>query len=409
MNNKLFIVFLFLAVFQIPIVSIGNDSIGLFDLYLVIYFVYLVYKADGRFKISNRNWILFLKAFLIYIFYLISSLLILHDFRSILVLVKHIEYFLIFFILIVNVHHFEISKQTLSKNFRYIMLLLVSFQLLSWLDYMVGIVPGISPGLGFGIWYRVCLPFKDGVSSNPAGFVLGAYLLYYLESSYHQLSSFFFKKIFPIMILVTLFLTISRTNFLAFILVFTISFIFKMFKSTWYRIIFIVISLTIVITIGAMFEVLLDKNPEFVLLIKVLTNPAEILKDNSFMMRFSFLWGHLIENWLTSIKSIIIGNGIAAIPIADSTYLGLLANQGIIGLLLFSLIWFFIPYFSNRKLYVSLFLLYTFINGINAETLTLSYRSIQIYSIILILVIEDCSYGDYLFFNFSRKRELSGK
>lgn len=402
MNKKLFVIFIFLAVFQLPIITVGNDSIGLFDLYLPFYLLFLCIRKQGIFVLTVY-WKQFFFIFFSYIVYLVLTLISFFDLRSLLVLIKHIEYLLVFLIVIVNIETFRIKTSEIANILKVIFLLLAIFQIISWFDRFINIIPGIEPGFGLGDWYRVGLPFMEGTSSNPAGFLLGAYMYYYIEGSYHQQEGLFYKFAFPFIVFLSLFLTISRTNILAFIIIFSLSYLFKMFSSKIYRTIFMVIATVLFFTISLFFDYLLEQNSHFETIVKLILDPSKILEDDSFMHRFTGLWVNQIDVWLKNAKTILFGNGIANIVIADSTYLGLLANQGIIGLVFFVTLWYIVPFIKRPNVGVFLFLFYVFLNGVTAETLIVSFRSVQVYIIILVLIVYDKKFGKHKYFDSSKK------
>ena len=385
-------IYIFLAVFQLPLVKVGNDSIGVYDLYTILYFLILFALTNGIPLPNKEKWNIYFLIFLLYIIYMFSHLIFLFNVRSFLIVLKYIEFLFGIYLIHINVQTLQISLSWISLTLKKIIFFMVIFQIISWFENKLNIIPGFSAGFGFGNWYRVGLPFKTGVSSNPAGFVLATYLFYYIYNSYDFKILKKDKVYYPLLILLALFLTVSRTNFLAMMVAYSISLIPRVIKSRKYRIFVIITFLFAIITVMILVRVI-PEGDEFWKLLKILVNPRSVFEDQSFMERFGMLWVAQIKAWLESFSTIFYGKGLNYFAIADTTYTGLLANQGIIGFLMFMFLWygFFLSYRKNY--YFSVFLILVLINGLNAETLVLSYRAVQIYIIVLYLAFSDYNFG----------------
>ena len=113
------------------------------------------------------------------------------------------------------------------------------------------------------------------------------------------------------------------------------------------------------------------------------------------------LWPKAIDSWLSSPYHFLFGEGFGSFPIVDGTVPYLLANVGLLGFFFFTIVWcvfFLVKYRNNTAVFV--LVIFTLINGINAETLIVSYRSVQTYIVLLLFTI---------FYHFKIKREVLWK
>jgi hypothetical protein len=112
---------------------------------------------------------------------------------------------------------------------------------------------------------------------------------------------------------------------------------------------------------------------------KLIEDPTEIysriMQESSFQKRLNS-WGRHLDLWTDNLKTVLVGKGARYFSITDSSYFGLLVNQGMIGLLLFSLPWFVYTLIVSRPAVVKYLGLFLLISAINAETLLTSYRAI---------------------------------
>ncbi len=410
---RLELVLLFLmelaACFHVPVLRIGNDSIGVFDIYIVMYAFWLLLRVDKRKYVFERKWKEYFIIIIIYLSYMILRFYDPSNIYTIMLWVKNVEYFLTFFLVVLVLREFTDYKSELIFYVQMIFLIMMLFQL----GYRFGLI-----NIGNAPRYRIGLPLTSGVSSNPAGFVLGAYIIFISE----VVLRFYKKNLFTVVTLlisfVTIFLTISRTNLIALLSVMFLSIIDRSMRSRKG----VVIIVFFVTTLFVAYVLLISYIPENSYLwnfLRIIQNPENLMTDSSFGMRYTYHWPYAIERWLSTPFTFLFGTGFGSVKVVDGTIPRLLGNQGFLGFLLFHGVWFLLPlyYFPKNKA-LKYLLLFAFINGINGETLIVSYRSVQIYVILLAYTIfmypdneSGSSYMVHKFFNryFGLKRQYAGR
>ena len=176
-DHRVLAVFFFLSFFELPIVWIGKDAIGLYDVYVGFMIFYLVFRTRGLTIQMPWAWRSYFLVFFGYIAYLFILLIGFTDFRSEAILFKYAETMLVMAILYIFYTQFDFEPKRVIRLIEINLVLLCLFQLYSFVDNLHPIGP-IPPGLGIGLWYRLSLPLMQGVSSNPAGFVAGTFILF---------------------------------------------------------------------------------------------------------------------------------------------------------------------------------------------------------------------------------------
>ena len=371
-----------LSVFDYPIFYVGAGDIGIFDLYLV--FAFFVYLVFFRQTLPPRSWQAYFLFFAAYIMYMTLHLVLFVTTFSYLVILKTCETLVELFLLVGYLHDPDTDHAGFSRLAKAIMVAMAVFQLMSHFNLTRFI--GFPPGFGFGSWYRVGIPFSRGdSSSNPAGFVLATYLLVVLRDIVaHKRRSDF--AVFGLLFL-SLLLTVSRTNLIAFFVTLIIWAVLRAARrKNGLRIIVIVAA-----SVALLFVILVNAVPEgsgLWLFVKIIENPANILSDGSFSIRYTIAWPASIQNWLRNETTFLFGNGVGYMGIVDGTVPRLLGNQGLIGLILFSMTWYgFYVKKYRRNTILMMVLLLALINGITADTLISSYRSVQVFVVTLCLAL----------------------
>jgi hypothetical protein len=369
----LFFILIFLAVAELPLFFFRGDPVGLYDIYLITLF-FVVGFFDG-FRVGRYKPLIV--AYASYLAYLSFSLIFTTSAFSVLLLIKQVEHLLLLILLADFLERGTVSE---TRDIDRI-ILLFAFVII----YQIGYVRGIFPGIG--VQYRLGLPFADGTSSNPAGFYLGIFVLflYELALTRHKITVF---RIFVLLLaLYALWLTVSRVNFLALICVLGISFLHSFSRSKRGLVFLAFIGAGVVL----LYAVVLPNLPymgNFENILKILRDPREIFTDSSFTFRSAYHWPNAIRVWLSSPWTFLFGIGYGKIPVVDGSYHRLLANQGLVGFIMFAWFWFY----STLRLRISkpviMVLLFIAINGITSDTLISSYRSVQIYLVLLFLLIQ---------------------
>jgi len=373
-SDILFYILILLAALSPPVWEYQGDFLTAFDIYLLFYALYRALSGGLRFR--GTHWRTLVLVYVLYLAFLAIGVLRVQSLFSLLLLIKHAEHLVFLLILI---ERFEETREP-GKDIKVILLLLllvIAYQIL----YFHGMIPGIGDNR-----FRLGLPFMRGTSSNPAGFFLGALLIYLIHRGFALKLRTGFILIILLAALYALFMTDSRTNILAFMFVLAVSAGIAVWRSRqrWPL-------LAGLLALAALlyFLVLPQIPASWPLgeIAEMLKEPSRILNDRSFSVRYSKLWPMGIEAWLSGPLSIVIGKGIGHFVVIDGTVPRLLGEQGVVGLLFFLYVWYahFILHVPSKAL--GMLLLFSFINGLNGETLVVSYRSIQLYLVLLTLTI----------------------
>lgn len=383
--------FFFLSFFELPVVWIGRDAIGLYDVYIWLLVFYLIFRTRGLTMHMPWAWRSYFLVFFCYIVYLFFELLYFVDFRAAAILFKFAEAMIAMSILYTFFTQIDLDPKRVIRLVEINLVLLCLFQLYSFVDNLHRIGP-IPPGFGIGLWYRLSLPFMAGVSSNPAGFVAGTYILFNIfVRNRRQIERRTFLFVTFLLMLCLLF-TISRTNLFVTVLVLVIYLLRRSFERIRYLIAIGVVIAVILMLINFLVDTV-PQDSSFWYLLNVVKNPSQILAridaDGSFRMRYLIAWPDQIHSWLTNAFTFFFGNGIAYYGIADGTYTGLLANQGVVGLSFFIYLWYihFLSVWRSKLPFLWILFLYVLLNGTTADTLVTSYRSVQPYVVVVFVLL----------------------
>lgn len=389
-DEHIFFWYVFLAVFHVPLVTVGKEVIGLYDVATVLLPLYMLMRRRFR----GGTLFGFAKTFgitwLAYLCFIGMRIGLTPDDYVVLLAIKHIQYAVSFAILAQLVQSIR-SHKFLVESIGLVFLILSLFQLASFFN-LTSMV-GIPRGFGYGLWYRVGLPFMLGVSSNPAGFVLGAFLIFWW---YQRETSARFRLFVGVLVAAAFFLTFSRTNLAALALTVFV-FALPALLARPLRLVvlvaggfFLVLLLISVLDTGFASEGVQSR----LSLLSALLNPERLLSDRSFSLRYLEHWPRAIHAWLESPWSILFGKQFGGIQVVDGTVPRLLANQGVVGLSLFALVWFYWPAKLSKWSTPTLALMcFAAVNGIAGETLITSFRSVQAYVPLLLLMVT-LSYAD---------------
>ncbi len=375
---SLLAIFIFLACFHIPVIWIGDDSIGLFDLYLIFYLMYILIKTGTRKYSFSKKWRSYFVIVIIYLGYLLLHFPGLNSVYELTLWIKNVEFFIGLFVIALSLNKMIVFKKQMIKIIQIIFLIMMIYQI----GYFLGIIT-----YGFAPAYRIGLPLTRGVSSNPAGFILGSFIIFNIEIVFKYYKKNIFSIIVFILACLSILLTISRTNIIA--LLFTILLI-MLYRSLRTEFGFAIILLFVLLTVVG-FQLMLQYTPEKSKLwnfLRIVEDPSKLITDSSFIKRYTIHWPKAFNLWLSSVKSIFFGIGFGKVTVVDGTIPRLLCNQGIIGFALFHIVWYFMFIFLFPKNEGLKFLLiFNFINGINGETLIVSFRSVQVYVILIACII----------------------
>lgn len=390
-DYRLLSILFFLSFFELPVKWIGKDAIGLYDIYLGFMVLYLLFRTRGFTMQMSWVWRSYFLVFFGYLAYLFLILVYFTDFRSGAILLKDGEAMLAMAILYTYYTRFDLDLKRVARLIEINLVLLCLFQIYSFIDNLHPVGP-IPPGLGIGLWYRLSLPLMYGVSSNPAGFVAGTFILFNIYARNRRLiprATFLFVTF---LLVVCLLFTVSRTNILVTVFILVVYLLRRSFTRTRYIIAIAVFGVFLI----ALMNFLVDRIPEdtiFWNFLKLVQHPSDFLSrirgDESFSLRYGVAWPDQLRWWLTNIYTFFFGNGIAFIPVADGTYTGLLCNQGLIGLSFFLYVWYihFFSVWKSKLPFLWILFLYVLLNGTTADTLVTSYRTVQAYLVALFFIL----------------------
>jgi hypothetical protein len=238
---------------------------------------------------------------------------------------------------------------------------------------------------GIGTNYRLGIPFAQGVSSNPAGFFLGAWAVTLLNVRR-------LWREFPALSLISLSLALyalaqtrSRTNTLAFLIVLFLTALVWVRRLKGWKWLFVTVGVFAAVYVFVVLFV--DELGPLTRVVRILKDPLSVLEDGSFAVRLRETWPRAFSLWRTDASTVLLGWGLNHTGTVDGTLPRLLANQGFLGVLFFLAVWYAHFLLNHRNTALVLLLVFTIINGINAETLIISYRSIQAYLIVLMVAV----------------------
>lgn len=368
-----FYLLVLLAGLSYPILEYQGDAVTVFDVYLVLY-VAAKLMSSG-FSVGKSHWRDLGVVYAVYLAYLaISSLRVATPF-SLLLLAKQTEHLVFLFVLADWFHDSENTVRDV-RGVIWVLAIIIGYQLL----YNHGLVGGI------GQTYRLGLPFKSGVSPNPAGFFLAATLLFVYHCGLPDRRLRLPSAILGLLAIYALVLTVSRTNILALMLVLTVSIVVSIWNSRFRW----PLLLAGVVLAVLFFTVLAERLPEVGptgRIVRILKDPLSILGDSSFNARTEVLWPQGFSGWHRSAFAVLFGSGPGYFDVVDGTLPRVLGEQGLIGLTLFAYVWVFHYLVAIRRKAVVMLLLLALMNAVTVETLVISYRTIQLYLVILVMTV----------------------
>lgn len=377
----LFFYFLiFSAIMHFPFFYMKGDAVGLFDISIVMYAIFKI----GKKSIDISKFKQFIWISLAYIGYLSISTIYSTSSISILLLIKQVEHF-VFFIFLID---FYSKNEHRTEEHFLLFISLFAAAILYQVVNFYSLVPGPISN------YRLGLPFKKGISSNPAGLFLSSFIVVLVFIGLRIKRYRWYFAALLVLSGFALVLTDSRTNMIGLLVVMFFAASIKIWSFKYGK---IVLPLLYIIGFGGLYFLLwsVPDFGQFERFLKLLRNPLIVVQDTSFRVRLNGLWPSAVSAWTENLFTILLGKGYGFMPVVDGTYHRLLVNQGVIGFLFFMYLWFvyFIrKHYSKPLLFL---LILVAINGIAVDTLITSYRSIQIFLIML---------SGVLFFQLDSKR-----
>ncbi len=392
-HTRYFVILIFLAFFQFPIIWIGQgveaDSIGLYDLFLVFFTIWSMTRRYGKGDkepMLPRRWQEFFVVAAVYACFLFTRMRPFKSVVSILQVLKFIENMLLLFNIVLFLEQKKDNMPQIIKIFTFMFFLLGFAQFCYALAGQIGGIGGIIHTY-YGNWYRLGLPFMQGVSSNPAGFVLGSIIIFYSEVVFKDKQSRVKKALYLFIIVVVLILTISKTNIMGLIIVYAVKVVVTRKNRAKILIggaILVPVTLLVINAIAQYGETAGLMR----LLFGLLTDPIGALQYRSFEARYQYIWPNAIALWLENVPSFLFGRGLYFQRVVDGTVPRLLSHQGLVGFVLFSFVWviFFFWQFGKYRS-IRYLMLFVMINSINGETLVVSYRATQAYLVVLAALV----------------------
>ena len=119
-----------IGIFHFPLVYIGTDTIGLFDVYIIFLFFCIIIRSIYKAKFSLGNWKpLFAAIFASICYYLIRlDYYTLTPYRTLLI-VKYLEHLFLFFVLVYFLENEKINYPMLIKLLKIFFVVLTLFQI----------------------------------------------------------------------------------------------------------------------------------------------------------------------------------------------------------------------------------------------------------------------------------------
>lgn len=233
-------------------------------------------------------------------------------------------------------------------------------------------------------WYRLGVPFKRGVSSNPAGMALAVLMLGILYHYANNSATLNLRQKTVELVglgggLLALFFTDSRTNAILFLLFSAMLLLVLLRRSR--RAFFIGIpSVLIVLTLLASYypESPFAEKARFrptMAYTEYILDPQRSIQIGSFQGRLS-AWKYAFSLIPRNVFGILAGSGMTTITSIDSVYVRLLVNHGLIGLCFFAAIYVSILRHRNGPLTTTITLFFL-ANAFTMDGLIVSFRAMQ--------------------------------
>lgn len=371
-----------LMVLHIPLIQGPKDDfVGVFDFLCVAVILGIFFADKGLRKnvLKKSPFAAIAWAYSIFLVYILlkeplqspwgAPLL---DSYLIALLLKQVQYIFFFFVALYALVNFE----TIYRNFNLIIMI------------NLGII------LGFGIymlffdrtWYRLGIPYKVGVSSNPAGVIISMsviILVYRFSSSMRRLGGMERVLYLSAILsgLVALYFTESRTNGILLHIFIALMAVFTRGNSKSSVAVFVAAVFLSFVLFNAFYsESTLKDQARFSTpttgYAEYILDPEKAYTYSSFKARLNAWNGkfrRLGEDW----TAVIVGRGLRAATSIDSVYVRMLSNHGIVGLLLFLRV-YIAMLAASKGLLSKLCIFYLLANAITMDTLVVSWRTMQV-------------------------------
>ena len=331
--DGLFLLLIGFAVFNIPVVWIGEDSIGFFDLYLIFFLV--TYLTLERLFIPPA-WRIWFWAGAALLAYLLIDALLTQQPRGMLIVLKLAESVL------GRIARRDVLRPQVHPGFDRYHGIYRRRHSIDCLSACQSLRTYLHSGHGPGIRDRVVAPDRSSLHAGytariPRDSCSGCSSCYSWICRSHRRPVI--KLALYILLVTALLLTVSRTNIIALAAVIAFRFALKAISGERFLLIFLIITVLVVV----MFVVLttiVARDSVLWKVLQIVVNPQGIFSINSFWLRYALLWPTAINAWLGNAGTLLFGLGIGFMATVDGTIPWLLANTGITGLALFTLFWY---------------------------------------------------------------------
>jgi hypothetical protein len=374
-----FYLLVLLAALSFPLLEYEGDFLTLFDVYLLI--LLFAKGVTSGFTVGRTHWRELGLVFAVYLISVTVSALRVRTPGAFLLALKQFEYAAF---LLVLVDRFE--RRSDDERVRDIWVVLTVFLVM--IVYQIAFYHEVLPGIGDTRPIqsrRLGLPLMAGVSSNPAGLFLAALVTVLLALSVRRAQFVAPALVISGAAVWALFLTGSRTNAAVLGVALPLSIVVAVWRTKlrWPVIGLILLSVVAFLTLGGD---LLPEDGSVGRITRMVREPVAMLQEPSLTIRVDS-WLAAIDTWLTGTVSFLFGVGIGSLGATDGTIPRVLAEQGILGLGLFLYVWYLHYLRYERTSIVLLLLFVSLMNGIFAETILTSYRTVQLYLLLLFVAL----------------------
>lgn len=370
-----FYLLVMLAAFSLPLLEYRGDFLTLFDFYLLLFLV--IKGVTSGFAIGGTHWKALGVVFAAYLVYLTIGALRVRTPAALLLALKHFEY-AAFLLVLVD----RLERRAADLHHRDVWFLLAL--LFAVVVYQVAFYYQVLPGIGDIRSMenrRLGLPLMSGVSSNPAGLFLTAAVVMLFNLCVRNPRYVIPSVVVGVVAIWALMLTGSRTNVAVLGVVCPLSIVAAVWRTRfrWLVVGLLVVGVALFLTVGVH---LLPTDGSIGRITRMLSEPAAMIEEPSFTIRVDS-WISATATWLHDLPTFFFGVGLSSLGATDGTIPRVLAEQGIVGLLLFLYVWYAHYVRFERSQVVLLLLFVTLMNGVFGETLVVSYRTVQLYLVLL--------------------------
>lgn len=375
-----FYLLVLLAAFSPPLFEYRGDFLTIFDLYLLAFL--LVKISTTGLAIAGTHWTTLATTFAVFLIYVTVGALRVRTPGAFLLALKQFEYAA--FLLVLLDRHQRVSDDERSRDLWFLLLSLF-FVILYQIGFYYDILPGIGD-LRPPAQRRLGLPFMAGVSSNPAGVFLTAFVIVLFNLSVNMRRFILPSALIGSLAIWALMLTGSRTNAAVLGVVLPLSALVAIWRTRfrWPVVALVLTGVVLMLTFGVD---LLPEDGSVGRITRMLREPVSMLEEPSLTIRVDS-WVAATDTWLSDAGSFFFGVGLGSLGATDGTVPRVLGELGIIGLALFLYVWYVHYLRFERSSIVVLLLLATLMNGIFAETLFVSFRTVQLYLLLLFLALQ---------------------